>query len=172
MINQLSNVPSGREAADQYHNLIIGIICFILFPNLIYPKKEDEINEGRKRIDITYTNGKDHGFFQRIAFDQTLKANFIPVECKNYTDDIANPELDQLIGRFDHIRGKVGFLFYRKADKPAKVLSRCRDAAKSGSGIVLPVDDEFVIACLEMIKVRNRSAIDRKLDDLFHSIVS
>lgn len=172
LIRQLQSIPPGAKTADDYHNLMIGITSFLFFPNLIYPKKEAEINEGRKRIDVVYTNGKYDGFFYRISLDQNVKANVVHIECKNYTDDIANPEFDQLIARFDHNRGKLGILMYRQSEKPAQVLARCKDAAKSGQGIVLPMDDTFIIDCLKHVMGKERSVIDRKIDDMYKKIIS
>lgn len=172
LAEQLKLIPPGASTANDYHELIVGVVSFIFFPSLIYPKKEAEINEGRKRVDVVYTNGKETGFFYRIALDQDIKANIVHVECKNYKDDIANPEFDQLIGRFDHNRGKLGMLFYRISDKPEKVIARCRDAAKSSLGIILPIDDAFVLKCLSLIAGKNRSLIDKEIDHLYQQICS
>jgi len=169
---KLQSIPPGAATANDYHEVIIGIVSFMFFPNLIYPNKEARINEGRKRIDITYTNGKESGLFYRVAIDQNIKANTVPVECKNYSDDIANAEFDQLLGRFDHNRGKLGMLFYRASDNLTLVIARCRDAASSNLGIVLPIDDTFVLNVLEMISNGNRGSIDRKIEDLFQRIIS
>lgn len=169
---QLKLISGGPKFANQYHDLIIGIISFMFFPSLIYPKKEAPINDGRKRIDVIYTNGKDSGFFYRIALDQDIKANIVHVECKNYTDDIANPEFDQLLGRFDHSRGKLGMLFYRSSEKQNAVIERCKDAARSSLGIILPFDDNLVIKCLSLIAAKNRSAIDKEIDCLYQQILS
>lgn len=172
LASQLISTPTGTSSANDYHNLIVGIVSFLFFPNLIYPKKEASINDGRKRIDIIYTNGKDSGFFYRIALDPDIKANILHVECKNYTNDIANPELDQLLGRFDHNRGNLGMLFYRSSEDKAAVVARCKDAAKSKRGILLPVDDDFVAKCLNLICKGNRQMIDGELNNLYQLICS
>lgn len=169
---KLQSTATGATTADEYHELIIGIVSFIFFPNLIYPNKETRINEGRKRIDITYTNGKQSGLFYRVALDQSIKANVIPVECKNYSNDIANAELGQLGGRFDRNRGNIGMLFYRASDDPALVIKRCRDLAKQKGEIILPIDDAFVLNLLELISNGSRGSIDRKIEDLYQSIIS
>lgn len=169
---QLALIPSGARSANDYHNLMIGIVSFLFFPNLIYPKKEMEINEGRKRIDIVYTNGKYDGFFYRISLDPKIKANIVHVECKNYSNDIANPEFDQLITRFDPNRGKLGILLYRSTDNQSSVILRCKDAAKAQLGIVLPMNDDFIIQCLACVVKRQRLEIDRLLDGLYSDVVS
>lgn len=168
----LMKISTGVETANQYHKTIIGIINFLFFPNMIYPKKEHKINEGRKRIDILYTNGKENGFFYRISLDKNIKANFIHVECKNYSNEIENAEFDQLLGRFDHNRGKLGMLFFRSSKNSKNVLSRCRDAAKSNLGIILPIDDNFIFKALEHVINKSRGLIDKEISDLYQEIVS
>jgi len=169
---ELASIPAGSHDANTYHNHCISIISFIFFPNLIYPKKEDEVNEGRKRIDITYFNGKEEGLFRSISLDSSIKANVIHVECKNYTKDIKNPELDQLLARFDRNRGKFGMLLFRNSIDMNKLKARCRDAAKQGNGIALPIDDAFLIECLELISKGKRVEIDKITTTLFREIIS
>lgn len=140
---------------------------------MINPKKECEINEGRKRIDITYSNGKDSGLFYRVAnVDQHLLANTIHVECKNYTNEISNPEVDQLMGRFDNLRGRFGLLMFRESDALSKLKSRCRVVAKQKNGVILPIDDKFIIKCLDHVENNDRKSVDIELDKLFQNIIS
>jgi hypothetical protein len=63
----LPAIPLGNEHASEYHNLIIGAVEFPFFPELIYPWKEHEIHEGRKRIDIVLENSARSGAFADIA---------------------------------------------------------------------------------------------------------
>jgi hypothetical protein len=173
LLTELAAIPVGRDDADRYHELMIGTISFLFFPNLIYPKKEAPINQGRKRIDITYTNGKESGLFFRLALDPAIKANTIHIECKNYTSDIANEEFDQLLGRFDNNnRGRLGLLLFRGAEDMPKVIERARDAAKAGLGIVLPLHDEFISYLLNKIARGARAGIDADLDGLYRKIIS
>lgn len=169
---ELGTIKTGTKSASKYHDYCLSVISFLFFPNLIYPKKEREINEGRKRIDITYTNGKVDGLFYRISLDDHLKANTVHVECKNYTNDIANPEIDQLLARFDHTRGRIGMLFFRSSDDLMRLKQRCRDAVRQYLGVILPIDDNFIIQCLDYIEINQRDKIDELLESLFQEIIN
>lgn len=172
LAEKLRGISPGAKAANAYHNLMIGVISFIFFPNLIYPQKEVDINDGRKRIDITYTNGKESGLFYRMSLDQSVTANIVHVECKNYTDDIANAEFDQLTGRFNTSRGRFGILLYRSADKPKAVIQRAQDALKAGLGLVLPLDDAWILDALSLIENRQRPLIDARLDAAYRTVAA
>lgn len=168
--SELDKISPGIKDAGSYHSLVLGIISFLFFPNLIYPQKEAEVNEGRKRIDILYTNGKNDGFFYRVALDADIKANFVTVECKNYNKDIANAELDQLLGRFDHHRGKLGMLLFRATDNRDLLIKRCKDGVRSGQGLILPMDDIFIKKCLKHVSDMNRYLIDSELATLYAEV--
>jgi hypothetical protein len=114
LIEELRSIPGGGEAATRYHKFMVGVIEFLFYPNLIYPVLEHEIHEGRKRIDILYTNSSQMGFFKRAQTQPQMRSQFLPVECKNYTKDPANPELDQIAGRFSNQRGWLGIMCCRE----------------------------------------------------------
>lgn len=172
LIQKLSELKPGQDDANAYHNLCIGILSFLFFPNLINPKKEAEINQGRKRIDILYTNSMERGVFYRMAANKQFNANIIPVECKNYTKDPKNPELDQLMGRFSRERGKIGFLVYRSTQDIDALIARCRDVVHAGNGCILPMDDDFLIMLLNEIANERRKYIERHVDELYRKIIS
>ena len=73
---------------------------------------------------------------------------------------LANPELDQLAGRFSVQRGRVGFLCCRHFQNR---LESCRDTFTDGRGLILPLDDETVLRLLAMIQGGQRDNIDRLL---------
>ena len=100
LIARLQAIPSGNDSASDFHNIIIGILELVFYPHLINPIKEREIHEGRKRIDITFDNASKNGIFYRLSENHRIPCPFIFIECKNYTRDLVNPELDQIGGRF------------------------------------------------------------------------
>lgn len=167
----LREIPAGPEHATAYHRFMIGLLSFLLYPNLLYPIKEAEINEGRKRIDILYENGVNSGVFQRFTPSTGRASTYIPVECKNYTREIGNPEVDQLIARFSNQRGWLGLLICRANDDPAGVVARCRDAFQSGLGCILPLDDDNLSTMLRHVENGDYNAVDGHLSELFRRAV-
>ncbi|RCK23467.1 hypothetical protein [Thalassospira lucentensis] len=144
-----SEIESGRTGANDYHKLVMGVLTALFYPNLILPQIEWEIHDGRKRIDIVFTNAGNNGFFAQRRDDNRTESNAVIVECKNYSDDIANPEIDQLLGRFDRNRGKFGIITCRAVDNTEKLNLRLRDAASRGQGYILVLTDEDLIEMLE-----------------------
>lgn len=172
LIEKLKNIPAGNNHANEYHEFMIGVLEFIFYPNLIYPKKEFPIHNSRKRIDITYTNSATGGFFQRVHSSHQIASSLIMVECKNYSSDPANPEIDQLSGRFSVNRGKLGILCYRDVSNRKMLLSRCRDTAADGRGFILPLGDAEIVELLELIMKRARRAIDQRLEAMLDNLRS
>jgi len=125
------------------------VYTFLFYPSLTNPSKEHSINEGRKRIDILYDNTATGGFFDRMAKAPDTNAKTVIIECKNYSNNIANPELDQLIGRFSIHSGKFGIISCRHDDNPDLTLQRCKDALNAGQGTILVLTDQDLIKMLE-----------------------
>ncbi|WKW51010.1 hypothetical protein [Rhodomicrobium lacus] len=172
MMQRLQEIPFGSKDASAYHKVILGVLEFIFWPNLIYPKKEAEIHDGRKRIDIKYTNAARDGFFYRANTNPRTSARFVMVECKNYTKDPANPEIDQLSGRFSPNRGWLGLLLYRHVSDYDLLLARSRDTAQDGRGFMIPLGDQQICEYLDLIANGARSAIDGRLEDILRRLSS
>ena len=170
LIAALRSTPPGSEGATVYHRLMTGILEVLLFPAVLNPTVELEIHEGRKRIDIVMENGARDGLFYRLHSVRKLPASYVAIECKNYSKDVANPELDQLAGRFSPLRGKLGLLCFRTVDDRAKLIARCRDTLKDDRGLILPLDDETVIQLLAGLKDSGRRSIEEGLGRLVSEI--
>lgn len=168
----LERIPTGNNDADAYHNCVLGILTFLFYPNLINPIKEMAIHEGRKRLDIKYTNTGERGFFSAILQSPQTRALSVPVECKNYSTDVNNPELDQLTGRFGHARGFLGFLLCRSVNDRARLLQKCKDAALDGRGVIIILEDVDLNEMLRFVSIGSRRNISDflqgKLDAVIH----
>lgn len=170
LIAVLRNVAMGSDAASQYHTLMIGVVEFLFFPILVYPRKEHEIHDGRKRIDILMQNGASDGIFYQLHTVRNIPCSVVPLECKNYRTDIENPELDQLAGRFSVQRGQFGMLCCRHFQDRALFIARCRDTFRDARGLIVPLDDATIIRWLGIIRDGNRSALDRQITDLINEV--
>jgi len=160
---ELGRIGIGNAHASDYHRYCIGALTFLFFPDLITPVKEREIDQGRKRIDIAYKNAARNGFFDTALRSHQMRAIEIPIECKNYSQDIANPELDQLTGRFSHVRGFLGFLCCRSFDDKARFVERCKDAAAHRGHYVIVLDDADIDIMLQNVEQAARIDNDRFL---------
>jgi hypothetical protein len=170
LARSLEEIPPGPAGAADYHRLMVGVIEFLFFPGLLCPRKEVEIHEGRKRIDIVAENGAFAGFFHRLHAVRGLPCAFVPIECKNYRTEVANPELDQLGGRFSPLLGKAGMLFCRHFENRALFVKRCRDTLIADRGLILPFDDGVVQGCLELIATGRRAEIEKVISRIADEI--
>ena len=166
----LRAIQAGGDHASAYHSLMTGILEFVFFPSLLYPKKEQEIHQGRKRIDIIMNNGARSGIFAILHEVRKLPSAYVAFECKNYSTEIANPELDQLAGRFAVNRGKVGFLCCRTFEDRRLLIERCRDTFQDDRGLILPLDDSAILALLDQIRCGHRSNVDSILTALVDEV--
>jgi hypothetical protein len=170
LINNLQQIPVGREHASEYHRLVIGILELIFYPDLISPQKERPIHQGRIRIDITFDNAATNGFFFRLHNIHDIPSQYIIVECKNYASDIANPELDQIAGRFSPNRGRFGIAVSRDVNDMAVLVQRCNDRQVDGHGTIVPLIDEDLITILTKIRDGIANPYETLLSDRFREI--
>jgi hypothetical protein len=170
MIRNLEAIPTGGETATQYHRFMKGALEFLFYPGLSQPRIEAEINEGRKRIDILFLNTDRSGFFHRFPNVTRRPATEIIVECKNYSRDLGNPEVDQIAGRFADHRGWLGLLICRRNEAPEQLLARCRDTARERRGYILPLDDVAIIAMLRLVETGHRDQVTGHLDLLLREL--
>jgi hypothetical protein len=167
----LQNTHVGNDDAYSYHRLIIGIIEFLFFPNLISPRKEQEIHEGRKRIDIVVENGATDGIFFRIHNSFEIPCAYVPIECKNYGKEIGNPELDQLAGRFSASgKRQFGMICCRNFEDRTLFVKRCRDTFNDSRGLIIPLDDDTIIQCLSLIANEKRRDVDKLMANIVHEV--
>lgn len=144
-----ANLTPGAKDAASYHRLVLGAFTALFYPALIQPHKEWEIHGGRKRVDIVFTNAADVGFFSHRRNDPKVNANAVIVECKNYSEDLKNTEIDQLLGRFDENRGKFGIIACRAINDHKALLERCRDASTRSQGYMFVLTDDDIISLLQ-----------------------
>jgi hypothetical protein len=143
-------IDAGTEGATRYEFAIKDLLSALFYPALTYPRVQTPIHEGRKRIDITFTNMAQVGFFSWVK--DNYGAPYVFIECKNYSGDPANPELDQLAGRFSSHRGRFGLLVCRRLADVELFRARCRDTAHDSRGFIVALDDHDLRQLVEAAK--------------------
>ncbi|MFE9859896.1 hypothetical protein [Streptomyces sp. NPDC005780] len=140
LLEAVISTPPGKAEAGNYHSRVEALLTALFYPSLSMPEMEEEIHEGRKRIDISYTNNAVSGFF-RFLTRHKIPSKYVFIECKNYGKEVTNPELDQLSSRFSPLRGQFGILTCRSFDDKDRFLNRCRDTALDHRGFAIALDD-------------------------------
>jgi len=166
----LSSIKVGNDDASSFHKISFDNLIHIFGKRLSNPFREREINEGRKRIDIVFNNSDKIGFFHSINLIHHIHCPKIFVECKNYGREIGNPEVDQLLGRFSHIRGKFGILLCRSIQDKKLMINRCKDILHDSKGFIIVLVDNDIAALLNFKEKDLEEEIDnlmnKKLDEL------
>lgn len=167
-LNDVLKIKTGTAHAKQYEENIEKLFTPLFFDSLNYPTKQARVNNGRKIIDLRYTNYAPAGFFLWVA--EKYGAPYISVECKNYSKDIENPEVDQMIGRFNKRTGLFGIICCRKIENKNLILERCKDAAKSDQGYIIVLTDEDLIKIVKEKKVSSHykgyDYLKKKFDEI------
>jgi hypothetical protein len=165
LLKAVRSTKPGTEEANVYHRRVEELLAALFYPSLTSPQHELEMHGGLKRIDITFTNEAKDGFFSWLS--KNYPAAFVFVECKNYTKDIANPELDQMAGRFSPSRGKFGIIVCRTFKNKEVFIKRCRKTADDKRGFVVPLDDNDLAALVDEAKNAGKPAAFGLLMDRF-----
>jgi hypothetical protein len=147
LLAAVSAVTPGNASASRFHHAVEALLTPLFYPALTGLDHEAEIHAGRKRIDIRFDNTATDGFFDWLG--RRYNAPYVFAECKNYAEDAANPELDQLAGRFSPRRGNFGMLVCRTIADKATFAARCRDTADDGRGYIIGLDDTDLAALVE-----------------------
>ena len=170
LIHGFSEINTGTSEANKFHEHIIACMNFLFYPSLTNPVKEQEIHQGRKRIDLAYNNAAKEGFFFNLQTVKNIPSAYIFIECKNYTKDITNPELDQLNGRFSPNRGKVGFMIFRSCINETAIFRRCTDYYNDNKNLILPMQDKDFISILTQMKENLTERTNEPQEDFLNQL--
>ncbi len=171
LLTAVRTVPTGASDANNYHLSVEALLTALFYPALDQPIREFRIHDGRKRIDITYTNLATGGFFDWVNRVQNAPAPNVYVECKNYGSEMGNPEIDQLSGRFSPLRGRLGLLLHRGYGDKERLIARCRDTAIDNRGFIIPLDDEDLVELVAERKTESSSVSFSLLRQRFAKLV-
>jgi hypothetical protein len=143
MFETLKNVRAGKEDAHKYEDAIVNILEPLFYPYLVDPDIQTPLHNGLKRVDITFTNNATTGFFNWLS--RSYKSQYVLIECKNFSQEVGNPELDQLAMRMSSDRGKFGILICRNIENRKTLLDRCKAILRDDKKYIIVLDDNDLI---------------------------
>src|SRR3989344_1080608 len=172
-IKELKTIPPGKTDAHKYHFLASRIFFEIFRKQIGEPNIENEINEGRGRIDFTCRNSNKGGVFKNLKELRDIKCPDIIVECKNYENDLTNEEYAQLNDRLIPDRSILGFLICRNKKNKDKVIKHCRDRYKGGNNkyIIVLDDNDLITLTNYKLNEEDDESINKFIDDKIKEII-
>ena len=167
----LTKIPTGNKGADanDYETVIALLLSQIFKEDLKNLTLQEDINEGRKRIDFVMTNDAKDGFFWHLSERHQLKCPYIIFECKNYTEDLKNGEFDQLTGRLKRKIGQVGIIVCRSIEDKNKCLKTQQDAYPDF--LILVLEDADIHNLLDYQSNDDRDELIKYLDDKAKAVI-
>jgi hypothetical protein len=172
LLDRVLTVTPGGPGATAYHRAVRDLLTALFYPALDHVILEAEIEQGRKRVDLRFTNLGSGGFFAWLQRNYPPQP-YVWCECKNYSADLSNEALDQLTGRFAAAtRGNFGLLLCRCFDDKPRFVQRCREAASAGRGYVLVLDDDDLRTLVKARQNSDDNAMLRHLTSRFGEIVA
>jgi hypothetical protein len=158
-----------RSDANDYETVIALLLSRIFSGDLKNLKLQEEINEGRRRVDFVMTNDAKDGFFCRLSDRHNFKCPYILFECKNYSEDLKNGEFAQLTDRLQKRIGDVGVIICRSIQDKTKCLKQQQD--RLPENLILVLDDEDISNLLSFHIDCDRDGLLDYLDDKAKSII-
>lgn len=167
---ELDYISPGNNHAEKYKVWVAKALEYIFGPVLTDCTVEQPLDMGLKRCDVVFANRGDTGFFQWIR-QSGISSQYVIVECKNYSDDIENPEIDQLLGRFSRERGSFGILACRVVTDRRRLLQRCKAAVQGKGEYVIVLEDEDFRVLLTSRASNRLDAIEEHMRRKHRSLV-
>jgi hypothetical protein len=169
LLEAVIGIPTGKKHAYLYETAVQSLMEALFYPFLVEPETQTPLHGGLKRVDITFKNYAQSGFFRWLSLHHS--SSYVFLECKNYGSEIGNPEIDQISMRFSPSRGRFGIVFCRSIEDRDRMNMRCRAAASDNHGYVVVLDDGDLA---ELVKDAKRVLNDGKflvIERLFRQLV-
>lgn len=139
---RLSAIRPGKDDASLYHKTVAEAVAQVFDSSLKFISNEQPLNSGAKRVDTFFENRATAGFFADLSAKHGIHCPYVFLECKNYSTDLANPDFDQLAGRFSKTTTAVGILACRAITDRAAMISYCRNLMKDRRDCILVLQDD------------------------------
>lgn len=162
----LDSIGPGKKMAYRYENIVSPIIEYIFQKEFKRATIENqyEILNGKQRIDIK-TDYRESSPLKTALLENTgLRSSWIPIECKNYSRPIGNPEYAQMVMRCNKQHRHLGMIFCRDVKKRKKVNEACYYIYSQHEYLIAVFDDSDLKVLLQM-------ADDERFEDIRNAII-
>ena len=166
---EFKNISTGKRSASTYHNHIFALLKAIFDGFLDNPKKEQSSGNKLGFIDIVFDNIAEDGFFSRLRRDHNIPCSTIPIECKNYSDDLTNTEYNQLYSRLKK-DCCFGILICRRITDKKKSLAHCKEAITNNKYMIV-LDDNDISLLFNLRKKGKDAEIDNFWGQKFRDLI-
>lgn len=167
----LKKIKTGNAGsnANDYETVIAILLSRVFSKDLRNLKLQEEISEGRRRVDFVMTNGATDGFFWHLSERHHLKCPYILFECKNYKEDLKNGEFAQLADRLQNKIGQVGIIVCRSIENKKKCLKDQQD--RYPDRLILVLDDDDITNLMSFHVEGDRDGLLNYLDDKAKAVI-
>jgi len=162
----LDSICPGKMMAYKYEDLVAPIIEYVFQKEFIRAtiKKQYEILNGKQRIDIK-AEYKDSSTLKTALVDNIgLMSSWIPIECKNYSGPLGNPEYAQIVLRCHKRHRHFRMVFCRDVKDRKGVNEACYHIYSHHEYLVVVFDDSDLKELLQM-------ADDERFEDIKNKII-
>lgn len=137
--SDLHEMPTGRESAGDYEDLVGEVIKLCFFR--VLSNVEDQVRnvDGVIRRDWVASNRAESGFWEMVR--HKYSATQVLWECKNYADLKAD-DFQQISYYMSEQAGKLVFLCYRGTQVEKSHFQHIKRISQSNGGLVIPLFDK------------------------------
>lgn len=158
LLKDLEKINTGKSDANKFHSAVFQLVQFTFDWCLENFEIEYETNGRRARVDVIADNYANGGLFR--DFRQQLNANSVPIECKNYKNDLGNNEFNQITQRLGQKSSKFGMLFCRQVENWQEMLAHLTDRWLRQGVLILLFDDKDLVQLVNARLDRNFQQIE------------
>jgi hypothetical protein len=149
----LKKIISGKSMAYSYETCIKQIIEYIFSKNFVAADIDEQykINKGRCIIDLK-ASWKSNSYLRDQLQNLDFNSSWVPIECKNYSNELGNNEFAQITMRCNIQYRKFGILTCRKINDENKLRDSQQFIRTEHGFIIIVLDDNDLNYLLKRIE--------------------
>lgn len=166
---ELDNIKAGKKDARKYQELIFNILKIVFDGCLKKPHMETPHANNTQRVDITFVNHREKGFFKQLDGGYHLTCPNIYIECKNYSEDLKNPEYAQMGLRLSESKGQFGMIICRKIIDGIDAEKRQEQLVRDKKYVII-LEDSDIKKIVKLKLDGKEDAIDDHLEEKYKKL--